>query len=230
MTTFAAIIPARGGSRRIPRKNLRPIAGKPMIAWTIEAAQCSKAIHSVIVTTDDDEIATVSRNLGAEVPFIRPAALASDEADSVSVVAHALDFMRARGDSPVALALLQPTSPLRTAEDIDRAAAIYRDNGASAVVSVKCVERPMHWLRRLAPSGEVFPCTESGAPSTNSSGPVYELNGAIYLFDAEMFARERTFFPSRSFAYVMPSERSIDIDTPWDFRLAELVMRDIHAA
>jgi N-acylneuraminate cytidylyltransferase/CMP-N,N'-diacetyllegionaminic acid synthase len=230
MTTFAALIPARGGSRRIPRKNLRPIAGKPMIAWTIEAAQRSKAIHTVIVTTDDEGIATVSRNLGAEVPFIRPAALASDEADSVSVVVHALDFMRERGDSPAALALLQPTSPLRTAEDIDRAATIYREKGASAVVSVKCVERPVHWLRRIGASGELFPYTENGAPITRSAEPIYELNGAIYLLDAEMFARERTFFPDRCFAYVMPPERSIDIDTPWDLRLAELLMRDIHAA
>lgn len=200
-----------------------------MIAWTIEAAQRSKAIDKVIVTTDDEDIAVVSRKLGAEVPFIRPAALASDEADSLSVVAHAHHFLCSRGDLPAALALLQPTSPFRTADDIDRAATIYWEKNASAVVSVKRAERPVHWLRRVGAKGELLPLADDIAPTRPSAEPLFELNGAIYLLGAEVLVRERTFFPDRTFAYLMPPERSIDVDTLWDLRLADLLMRDLHA-
>ncbi len=230
MTTFTALIPARGGSRGIPRKNLHPLRGKPLIAWTIEAALRSAAIEKVIVTTDDDEIAEVSRSCGAQVPFLRPAALASDEADSGAVVMHALDFLRRSGEWPSAVALLQPTSPLRDCGDIDRAAALYDQKAAQAVASVRRVEHPVQWLRRIDSDGRLVSYSETDVSRRQDMQVLYELNGAIYLVNADTFERERTFFPPRTFAYVMPPERSIDIDTLFDLRLASLLMSEMHDA
>lgn len=127
--TFLALIPARGGSKGIPRKNVRPLSGKPLISYTIEAALNSVVIDDVVVTTDDEEIAEVARSYGAEIPFMRPAELAADESKTIDCVVHARDTLRAMDREYDAIVLLQPTSPLRVAEDIDAAASVWMTHG-----------------------------------------------------------------------------------------------------
>ena len=223
-----ALIPARGGSKGIPRKNLAPLAGKPLIAWTIEAALGSKNVRRVIVSTDDPEIAKVARQHGAEVPFLRPPDLAADEAGALGVALHALDWLGENaGEEPEYLLLLQPTSPLRMTADIDAAIDLARTRGADAVLGV-CEAEPHPFLaRRVDESGvlsDFIPLAEK--PVRRQDFPeAYVLNGALYLNRSASLRASRTFQPPGALALVMPRERSLDIDTPLDLRLAEALLK-----
>jgi CMP-N,N'-diacetyllegionaminic acid synthase len=213
------LVTARGGSKRLPRKNVLPLAGKPMIAWTIEAARGSAALRRVIVSTEDEEIARVSREHGAEVPFLRPTELALDDSDHVAVVEHALDWLlEHEGVDPDYIMLLQPTSPLRTADDIDACISIARAADAPAVVSVSAMSPHAY---RLGDDGTLEPVRDVG----DSRRPLVALNGAVYLNRVASLRAERAFIPSGSRGYVMPSERSLDVDTQWDFSLAEAALQ-----
>ncbi len=223
-----AVITARGGSKGIPGKNIADLAGKPLIAWTIEAALRSKAVSRVIVSTDDAEIAAVSRQWGAEVPFLRPALLASDTSPHLPVLLHALAWIDEHDSQRYDdILLLQPTSPLRATDDIERAVQIARDHHADSVVSV-CPAHPHPFLaRRITDDGrleEFAPRTE-GYMARQGLPPAYMLNGAIYLVRREVLIDRQSFYTDRTFAYVMPQERSLDIDTPWDLYLANLILR-----
>lgn len=227
MDNVLALIPARGGSKGLPRKNVRLMAGKPLITWTIETALAAGLPH-VVVSTEDEEIAAVSRQAGAAVPFLRPADLASDTASSLEVALHALDNLGPEpGRSFEWLLLLQPTSPLRTAADLFGALELQRARAAVGVVSVCQAAHPPHWLRRLGPQGEMLTWRAAGEISQRQeAAPLYQLNGALYLVKADALRAQRTFFPSGTYGYVMPVERSIDIDTGWDFHLAELILKE----
>lgn len=193
-----------------------------MIAWTIESALQAGSLSRVIVTTDDVEIAEVSRRLGVEVPFLRPEDLASDRATSVDVVLHMLDWLKQNGEpKPAFVLVLQPTSPLRTSEDIDTSIDLQVEKNANAVVSVCEVTHPLSVIKRIGANGELL-----DMPMENPAGQTFQLNGAIYLVSTSVFEKERSFFPQGTIAYVMPRERSIDVDTPWDFHLADLVLRE----
>lgn len=222
------IITARGGSKGIPGKNIKQLAGKPMIAWTIEAALKANCLSQLLVSTDDPEIARVAWDWGAKVPFLRPAALATDTASSVDVALHALSWLRDTGKiMPEFILLLQPTSPLRQAEDIQNAVKIQRDTGADAVVGVCVISHPVQWLMRLGAGGELLPwLPNERASRRQDTEPLYQVNGALYLIRTEVLQATRTFSPIGTQAYVMPPGRSLDIDTPWDFQIAELVLRD----
>ena len=232
MNTVFALIPARGGSKGIPRKNVKPLAGKPLIAWTIEAARAARSVARVIVSTEDGEIADVARQHGAEVPFMRPPELASDSAASVDVVLHAIDWLADHEHvQPDLVLLLQPTSPLRIAQDIDAAVDLQRARRAAAIVSVCMAPHPPEWLRRLGPDGELLPWHAGPEPLRRQDAVLaYLVNGALYLVQTAVLREEKTLSPSRTLAYVMPPERSLDIDTPWDFHLADLVLKERHAA
>jgi CMP-N,N'-diacetyllegionaminic acid synthase len=227
MTTFTAIIPARAGSKRIPRKNLAAVGGKPLVAWTIAAALEASAVRRVIVSTDDPEIASVAKEWGADVPFLRPAHLATDEARSVDVVAHVLESL---DPMPGAIILMQPTSPLRAPEDVDGAARLFEKNGASAVVSVTRLDHPLEWVRRIGAGGELIPYVANKVERSQDAEELYVLNGALYVIGAETLLRERTFAPAGTLAYPMPPERSLDVDEPWQLRVADALLRDSHAA
>jgi CMP-N,N'-diacetyllegionaminic acid synthase len=230
MTNILALIPARGGSKGVPGKNIKTMAGKPLIAWTISAAQDVRSLRTM-VSTDDEDIARISRQYGASVPFMRPADLSTDTAGSVDVVLHALDWLHVNeGFSPEFILLLQPTSPLRTSADIQAAMELQKKKNANAVVSVCPAAHPVSWLIDMQGDGKVMTSPDANRESRRQDANLqYQLNGAMYLVRTSAFYEERKFITQNTFAYVMPPERSIDIDSPWDFYLADLILKDKYA-
>lgn len=230
MDPVYAMIPARGGSKGVPRKNLADLGGRPLIAHTIEAALAGRCVDRVMVSTEDDEIAEVARRCGAEVPFVRPAELATDEASGDDVSRHWLEWVDDHEPRPWAVVHLQATSPLRTADDIDRSIELLASGDWPCVASV-CPARdhPAYMYRLVGDRAEPF-LDASALPSHRQRAEaLFRLNGAIYAtrFGA---ALEIGKFHARPFgAYVMPAERSIDIDTPLDLAVAETIYRQLVA-
>lgn len=221
-----AIIPARGGSKRLPGKNIKLLAGKPLIAWTIEAALESKMFDHVFVSTDCGEIAKVSKKYGAEVPFLRPAELASDIATTNDVVTHLIEWFELEYMQKVStIAILQPTSPLRNAQHIQEAFEVIKDKYAKAVISVCELEHPIQFCNKLALDGSmdgfIYP---KNIQRTQDLEPYYRLNGAIYLFNREYVNKLDEIYNDGTYSYLMESKLSIDIDTEDDFELAEYYM------
>lgn len=222
-----AIIPARGGSKRLPGKNLKPLCGKPLIAWTIEAARGSRSLGEILVSTDSPAIAETAAAAGASAPFLRPPELASDTASTFDVVAHALDYLRrGNGREFEYTLLLQPTSPLRTSADIDAAFRLLEAKRADGVVSVCAMDHSPLWSNVLPPDLSMAGFLRDEVAGARSQDlPVhYRINGAIYLCRTERMLREKTFFfKDNCFAHVMPKERSQDIDDESDFAIAEFL-------
>lgn len=217
-----ALIPARGGSKGLPRKNARIIGGKPLIVWTIEAAQRALSVSQIVVSTEDIEIADIARAYGAEVPFMRPQELALDTTPSMDVVFHALDHLPRCED----VLLLQPTSPLRSTHDIDAIAELRAKTQAPSAVSVSRALHPPQWMFRIADSEELRPLLEEPLPPRRQeTDDIYVLNGALYHARWDWLLAHRTFISKETVGYVMPTERSIDIDTPNDWHWAELMMK-----
>lgn len=224
MKKVLAIIPARGGSKGLPGKNIRRFLDRPLIGWTIEAAKNSKYIHEVVVSTDDSEIKKISEEFGAKVPFLRPEYLATDKSVNTDVILHAIGQMP---DFDV-FCYLQPTSPLRTSEDIDLAFEHFFKGQANCCVSVKKSSQSPFWsftidnlfLKPLF-SKEEIPL------SRQDLLPTYTLNGAIYIANKTWFTEKRSFLGNETLPFVMPDSRSIDIDTLEDFEEAERLARII---
>lgn len=208
-----AVIPARGGSKGVQRKNVRVLGGKPLIVWTLEASSGSKFIDRTIVSSDDEEVIAVTRAHGGEVPFVRSAELASDHAPTIEVVLDALE--RCPGHDWVVL--LQPTSPLRTSADIDAAVTLCIELDAPACVSVCLAQESPYWMYTLGSRGELAPLLPSVQATRRQDLPaVYSLNGAVYVANRTWLRKHRSFLHPDTVAYVMPSERSVDIDTEND--------------
>lgn len=219
-----AIIPARGGSKGLPRKNVLEFAGRPLIAYTIGAARASKTIDRVIVTTDDAEIAEVARREGAEVPFMRPSELASDTAKAVDVYNHALGMVESERYRCDEFCVLLPTAPLRTAEHIDEAVALFSRGVHESVISVTSYDHPIYWALSLGEDRSITPLFPDVLMKNRQDVPVaYRPNGAIYVFLRSFFALNKGYYGPRSLGYVMKPDESIDIDTLADFRLAEML-------
>lgn len=210
--SILGLITARGGSKGIPRKNIIDIGGKPLIGWTIDATKQSKLLDRVVLSSDDDEIIQVARSLECEVPFRRDAELSGDAATSVDVVADCLQ--RIPGYDYVVL--LQPTSPLRNAEDIDSAIKTCIDNRAPACVSVCEVEESPYWMYTLQAKGTMVPVMKNRYFRRQELPAVYVLNGAIYMADTTWFPKVLGFMTEDTIAYSMPRCRSIDIDVIGD--------------
>lgn len=219
------LIPARYGSKRLPRKNILDLNGKPLIAWTIEEAKKSQFIDEIVVSTDSDKIATVSKKFGASVPFLRPRNLSSDKSTSIDAVIHALRFLSSRGDDFYYVVLLQPTSPLRLAEDIDSAFSILNKD-TKAVVSVCEAEHSPLWTNTLPDnhSMERFLKREIVNKRSQDLPKFYRLNGAIYISEVNFLIQEKSFFSKSTKAYIMPIERSVDIDNEIDWLLANVML------
>ncbi|MGH7005666.1 MAG: cytidylyltransferase domain-containing protein [Alphaproteobacteria bacterium] len=227
-----AVIPARGGSKGLPRKNVLPLDGKPLIAWTIEAAKSAQRIDRVVLSTDDDEIAEVGRTYGCDVPFRRPAELAGDRSRQADVVAHAAKFLAAAGEGPYDIVVcLQPTTPLRKPSHIDEAVDAFLESGAESLISLKEQDYPPWWMFALEngrirpafgyePGVNVFDMVRQQFPT------VYRPNGAIYITRTESLFLSRRLVDIENCAYyLMPDEDSVSIDTALHFATAEAMAR-----
>jgi N-acylneuraminate cytidylyltransferase/CMP-N,N'-diacetyllegionaminic acid synthase len=222
-----ALITARGGSKSIPGKNIKLLAGKPLIAWSIEAAQQASSIDRIIVSTDDEGIAKVALAWGAEVPFFRPSELAQDNSPSIDAILHAIRWLDEHENyRPEYVLLLQPTSPLRSAEDIQNAYQMAQNVQAEALVSVTPVDKHPYWMKTISTDGRLADFMSADAAYTRRQDlpPVYALNGAIYLARRELLLARSSFFVENTLAYIMPPERSLDIDTPWELYMTEVIL------
>lgn len=217
-----AIIPARGGSKGVPRKNIRYLAGKPLIAWTIEEAKKSKYITKLILSSEDEEIIKVAREYGCEVPFVRPIELAQDHTSGIEPVLHAIE--NCPGYDYVVL--LQPTSPFRTVEDIDGCIEKVLNHNADFCVSVSVPDKSPYWMYSVNNKGilkHIF--NKKEIPLRRQELPkIYALNGAIYVAKIEKFIIEQSFLTSNTLSYVMKKEKSLDIDNEIDFKIAEVLI------
>jgi len=217
-----AVIPARGGSKGVPRKNSRSLYGKPLLAWTIEAAHAAHSIERIVVSTEDNEIAEVARAYGADVPFLRPLALAQDDTPGIDPVLHAL------GELPEYdwVMLLQPTSPLRNAADIDGIVEFCQQHGAPSAVSVCAVAKHPYWMYRCDEQNRLHPMIPDAPfiPRRQDLPPVYALNGALYLARRDWVIAENNFIGAGTLGYQMPVERSADIDTITDWEWVEFLL------
>jgi CMP-N,N'-diacetyllegionaminic acid synthase len=220
------VIPARGGSKGLPGKNLRSLGGRPLIAWSIDVARRSRAIDRVVVSTDDEEIAAVAAEHGAPVPFLRPAALATDDALQIDVMIHALKRMEAEdGRHYDVVILLQPTTPLRTPEDVDVAVARLLDTGATSVVAVTPASEHPFYMCTLD-GDRIVPLMEDARMHGNRQEfpAVYRRNGAVYAVRRDVLLEGRSLYGEDSRAHIMPRDRSVNIDTELDLTTAELLL------
>jgi CMP-N,N'-diacetyllegionaminic acid synthase len=217
--TSLAIIPARGGSKGMPGKNLREIGGRPLVAWSILRALEAADVDTVLVSTDDERIARVARDHGAEVPFLRPAELATDEAPTEPVIAHALDWYAARGQAFDTLALLQPTSPLRLAGTIDAAFRQFRDEEADSLLGV-VESHHFYWRRDPAEAFYDYlnrPRRQDIAPSDRR----YRETGSIYISTVEAFRRSGNRLSGSIALFLMEEVEGWEIDSETDFAVLE---------
>lgn len=226
-THAIAIIPARKGSKRLLRKNVLMLNDNPLICWSIDAAKASGCFDSVVVSTDDDEVVQLAQERGIDVVY-RPAHLASDTASSIDVILHVLETYREQGRNFTHVMLLQPTSPLRRADDIQSAFTRMDAIGAGSVVSVCEVEHPPEWNNVLPENGCMadFIRPEIRGKRSQDFPPQYRINGAIYLADLRQCDIQNGFFGPTSYALVMPWSRSVDIDSEQDLLLAEFLMQN----
>lgn len=227
-TRVLGVIPARGGSKGIPGKNLAPVAGRPLLSYTADAARQSRRLGRTIVSTDDEQIARLARTLGVEVPFMRPASLSQDDSPMLPVLQHALDSMRDAGYVAEIVVLLQPTSPLRRAEHIDAAIEKLEQTGATSVVSVVNVPHQFNPASVLTiADGRLRPFLDGPTASRRQDKPeVLARNGpSIVAVRADVVAAG-SLYGDDSRALMMSPEDSLDIDTPFDLHLVELVLRD----
>lgn len=228
MSKTLAVITARGGSIGIPLKNIKLLNNIPMINYTIKAALQCRYIDEVIVSTDYNEIADISIKAGALVPFIRPAELSTDYAKSIDVVIHAIKHYEEENSTKIThLILLQPTSPLRTAKDIDAAWETYHNTGADSLQSVVETNDHPYYLREIREGLLVNYNKEELRKDLRRQDleQVYRVNGAIYIASRDLIMNSRTFVGDKNAAYIMTKERSIDIDDMLDFQLAEMLLK-----
>lgn len=220
-----AIIPARGGSKGLPGKNIRNLSGKPLIAYTIEAALKAKFITRVILSTDDSEIANVAKKYGAEVPFMRPESLASDTALAVDNYIYTIDRLNREYDFKVdEFIVLQPTSPLRTSNDIDLAIELFEKKEADSVISFCEENHPIKWHKYINEDGLIEPIFEETINNRQKEVPTYYPNGAIFIFKLSLL-RFKQYYSKKSYAYIMDRYNSIDIDVITDFEYAEFLLQ-----
>lgn len=221
-----AIVPARGGSKGLPGKNLRPLAGKPLIRHTLECAMRAKEISNVVVSTDDPEIAESANTVaGVEVPFLRPAELSGDYASAVDVYLHAAEWIGSRKGPVEAICALLPTAPLRRPDDVDACIALFRRAKAESVLSVVGT-KPTAWHQTMCDDGRLTAPAgvKVSIDNRQSFGRTVIPNGSIYVLDLAALAASRSYFGARTFGYEMPASRSIDIDGEDDLLMAEALL------
>jgi len=226
--TILGIIPARGGSKRLPNKNILDLNGKPLVAWTVEAGLKSKYIDRLMVSTDSIEIAEISKKYGAEIPFIRSVELASDTTTTTDVVIHTINYYKTiLNKSFDFIILLQPTSPLRNSLDIDSAIEFLINKAADSIISVSVCEYSPLWSNTLSDNLSMKNFINEDLLNKRSQDlpQYYRLNGAIFICNTVKFIEEKTFFlKDNLFAYILGINKSIDIDTKDDFDFAKYLL------
>ncbi|MCK6615659.1 MAG: acylneuraminate cytidylyltransferase family protein [Ignavibacteriaceae bacterium] len=222
--TVLAIIPARGGSKGLPGKNIKLLAGKPLIAWTIEEAKKSKYIDRLILSSDDDEIISVASEWSCEVPFKRPAELAKDDTPGIEPVLHAIETLKEKYDY---VCLLQPTSPLRKVEHIDGCIEKCANNDADSCVSVTEVDKSPYWMYRIDKNDRLTPLLENNLIKRRQDLPnIYTLNGAVYAAKSNFVIQAANFIGNNTSYFVMSKSHSLDIDNETDFNLAKFFINN----
>jgi CMP-N,N'-diacetyllegionaminic acid synthase len=222
------LIPARGGSKGVPGKNLRSLGGKPLLAWTAEAALAARSLDRVILSTDDSAIAMLGRSLHLDVPFLRPAELAKDETPTLDVVVHALRWLERAGDPYDAVALLQPTSPFRSPELIDRAVALLQEREATSVVTMRPVPHRYHphWVFLRQEDGGVRLTTgeRDPIPRRQMLPEALARDGRLYVTRSWVVLEQRSLYGDRCFPLCVPDEEDVNLDTLEDFAHAERLL------
>jgi CMP-N-acetylneuraminic acid synthetase len=228
MMRTLGIVPARGGSKGVPRKNVRPLCGKPLLAYTAEAALASRCLTRTVLSTDDAEIAEVGRRCGLEVPFLRPAELAADDSPTLGLVQHALTFFKERGTVFDAVCILQPTTPLRPAEYIDGCITLLEQSGADAVVTIVPVppECNPHWVYFRGADGRIVLSTGEPVPIPRRQDlpPAFRREGSVYVTRSEIVLERGSLFGDKLVGYEVDAERSVDINTPSEWMSAERML------
>lgn len=221
------VILARGGSKELPRKNVRDLAGKPLIAWTVEAGHDSEYLDRLILSSDDEEIMEVAEKYGCEVPFQRPSELAQDNTPSMDALLHALD----RVESTDYVVMLQPTSPLRTADDVDATIARCNKNSGTACVTVTETDKPPQWMYTLKEKNRLEPVLDrDDAITRRQEAPsIYVPNGAVYVAGTAWLREHETFYTDATIGHPMPPERSADVDTALDLAWCEMLLDESNA-
>lgn len=222
-----AIIPARGGSKGLPGKNVKPLCGKPLIAYTIESALAAKSIDRLILSTDDEEIAEVAQKFGVEIPFMRPAELAQDNSLAIDNYIYTLNRLNEESSKKYDdFIVLQPTSPLRTADDIDKAVAVFGEMNADSVISVSEASHPPIWAKRVKAAGTIedYFSINIGNKNRQEVEPAFMPNGAIFILKFSLLKSTYSYYSDRSYAFIMPPDRSVDIDSLHDMEFAEFLL------
>ncbi|MCU0842016.1 MAG: acylneuraminate cytidylyltransferase family protein [Thiobacillaceae bacterium] len=220
-----ALIPAKGGSTRLRRKNILPLGGRPLIGWAIEAARAAGVADAIVVSTEDAEIAAAARELGAEVPFLRPDHLARDPAGVVDVALHALAALREAGREYATLIILLPTCPFRSAEDVRAALELFRAGDGRFLMSVSAYPHTPFAALELTGEGLLSPYFPEYIGRKSQEMPkAYRANGALHVLDVAAFETARSYYAQPLLGYVMPEARSVDIDTEADLRYAEFLL------
>ena len=222
-----AIIPARGGSKGLPGKNIKLLNGAPLICHSISAALKADSISRVIVSTDDNEIAKISQDCGAEVPFIRPKALAEDDSMVMDAYLYTLDRLRDTSEEFIeSFVALLPTAPLRSSNDIDNAVEIFLERKADSVLSVTEADVPIEWYKKIDQNGllkNYLPEIDA-VNNRQDHNQAHIPNGAIYVFRMELLRETRQYYHDKTYPYVMSRNSSVDIDEPIDFEWAEFLI------
>jgi CMP-N-acetylneuraminic acid synthetase len=222
------IVTARGGSKGVPRKNVRMLGGKPLLAWTAEAARNAASLTRVILTTDDEEIAAVGRASGLDVPFMRPAELAQDATPTLPVMQHAIAWLEAAGDRYDAVVLLQPTSPLRTSATIDACVRLLEDTSADSVVTVLPVpaEHNPHWVYFRDAGGVLRLATGEPTPIARRQDlpPAFHRDGSVFVTRRDVLMAQGSLYGARVLGHPIDPAESVDIDTPEDWEHAEALL------
>jgi len=222
-----AIIPARGGSKGLPGKNTRVLGGIPLICHSIKTALSAASISRVIVSTDDEAIASIAKDCGAEVPFIRPIELANDNSMVMDAYLHMIDRIADEIQQPIdSFVALLPTVPLRLPEDINEAVKIFKIKKANSVISVTESAIPIQWYRRITNEGVLCDYLPEFNATMNRQEleQTYVPNGAVYVFRTEVLRTTRQYYTEKTYPYIMPRERSADIDVLLDFEWAEFLL------
>jgi len=225
------LIPARGGSKGIPRKNIRPLGGKPLLAWTAEAALAARRLARVILSTEDEEIAAVGRACGLDVPFLRPAELARDDTPTLPVVRHALETLAASGDIYDAVCLLQPTNPFREVGLIDACVEKFEATGADTLFTVLPVppEHNPHWVFFENADGSLRLATGEPAPIPRRQElpPAFHREGSVYVVRCSVVLERNTLFGTRWIGHPVHPNYALNLDTPADWERAEEAVRRV---